>query len=79
MAKFPLGQLAATPGALEALETSGQTPDILSIHVDHQTSRPSTMFTGSPVRLYTITRLIDGVFVKASSTFFFNGTTVPRR
>ena len=27
MAKFPLGRLAATPGALEALETSGQTPD----------------------------------------------------
>jgi hypothetical protein len=25
--KFPLGQLAATPGALEALEESGQTPD----------------------------------------------------
>ena len=25
--KFLLGQLAATPGALEALETSGQTPD----------------------------------------------------
>ena len=27
MAKFPLGQLAATPGALEAMEASGQTPD----------------------------------------------------
>jgi hypothetical protein len=27
VAKFPLGRLAATPGALEALETSGQTPD----------------------------------------------------
>ena len=26
-AKFPLGRLAATPGALEALEGSGQTPD----------------------------------------------------
>jgi hypothetical protein len=26
--KFPLGQLAATPGALEALKASGQTPDI---------------------------------------------------
>lgn len=26
-AKFPLGQLAATPGALKALEESGQTPD----------------------------------------------------
>ena len=26
-AKFPLGQLAATPGALEAMEASGQTPD----------------------------------------------------
>jgi hypothetical protein len=25
--KFPLGQLAATPCALEALERSGQTPD----------------------------------------------------
>ena len=25
--KFPLGQLAATPSALEALEVSGQTPD----------------------------------------------------
>jgi hypothetical protein len=25
--KFPLGQLAATPGALEALEESGQKPD----------------------------------------------------
>jgi len=26
-ARFPLGRLAATPGALEALEASGQTPD----------------------------------------------------
>jgi len=26
-AKFPLGRLAATPGALEAMEASGQTPD----------------------------------------------------
>jgi hypothetical protein len=26
-AKFPLGQIVATPGALEALEDSGQTPD----------------------------------------------------
>jgi hypothetical protein len=26
-AKFPLGQLAATPGALEALEASGQTAE----------------------------------------------------
>jgi hypothetical protein len=25
--KFPLGQLVATPGALEALKESGQTPD----------------------------------------------------
>ena len=25
--KFPLGRLAATPGALEAMEASGQTPD----------------------------------------------------
>jgi hypothetical protein len=25
--KFPLGQVVATPGALEALEESGQTPD----------------------------------------------------
>jgi hypothetical protein len=27
LAKFPLGRLAATPGSLEALEASGQTPD----------------------------------------------------
>lgn len=27
MAKFPLGRLAATPGALEAMEASGQTAD----------------------------------------------------
>jgi lipocalin len=27
MNKFPLGQIVATPGALEALEQSGQTPD----------------------------------------------------
>jgi hypothetical protein len=27
MAKFALGQLVATPGALEAMEASGQTPD----------------------------------------------------
>jgi hypothetical protein len=26
-AKFPLGAIVATPGALEALEESGQTPD----------------------------------------------------
>jgi hypothetical protein len=26
MSKFPLGQIVATPGALEALEESGQTP-----------------------------------------------------
>jgi hypothetical protein len=26
-ARFPLGRLAATPGALEALEASGQEPD----------------------------------------------------
>jgi hypothetical protein len=32
--KFALGQLAATPGALEALEVSGQTPDyFLARHV----------------------------------------------
>jgi len=32
--KFSLGQLAATPGALSALEESGQTPDFfLSRHV----------------------------------------------
>src|SRR3954466_7123764 len=32
--KFPLGQLVATPGALEAMEESGQTPDFfLSQHV----------------------------------------------
>lgn len=27
MNKFPLGQIVATPGALEVLEQSGQTPD----------------------------------------------------
>ena len=27
MSKFPLGQIVATPGALEALEQSGQTAD----------------------------------------------------
>jgi hypothetical protein len=27
VAKFSLGRLAATPGALEAMEASGQTPD----------------------------------------------------
>jgi hypothetical protein len=26
-AKFPLGQVVATPGALEAMQASGQTPD----------------------------------------------------
>jgi hypothetical protein len=26
MSKFPLGQIVATPGALEALEEAGQTP-----------------------------------------------------
>jgi hypothetical protein len=32
--KFPLGQVVATPGALEALEESGQTPDFfLEQHV----------------------------------------------
>lgn len=32
--KFPLGRLVATPGALEALEESGQNPtDFLSRHV----------------------------------------------
>lgn len=32
--KFPLGQIVATPGALEALEESGQTPDFfLDQHV----------------------------------------------
>ena len=34
MQKFPLGQTVATPGALEALEASGQTPDFfLDKHV----------------------------------------------
>jgi hypothetical protein len=33
-AKFPLGQIVATPGALEAMEESGQTPDFfLEQHV----------------------------------------------
>ena len=33
-AKFPLGQILATPGALEALEESGQTPtEFLVRHV----------------------------------------------
>ena len=33
-AKFPLGRLAATPGALEAMAASGQTPDFfLARHV----------------------------------------------
>ncbi len=27
MNKFPLGQIVATPGALEALEAAGQSPD----------------------------------------------------
>jgi hypothetical protein len=31
--KFPLGQIAATPGALEALEQSGQTPGFF--HAGH--------------------------------------------
>ena len=32
--KFPLGQVVATPGALEALQASGQTPDFfLGRHV----------------------------------------------
>ncbi len=32
--KFPLGQLVATPGAIEAMEESGQTPDFfLDRHV----------------------------------------------
>jgi hypothetical protein len=32
--KFPLGQIVATPGALEAMQESGQTPDFfLSQHV----------------------------------------------
>ncbi len=34
MNKFPLGQIVATPGALEALAESGQTPDFfLDKHV----------------------------------------------
>jgi hypothetical protein len=34
MNKFPLGQIVATPGALEALAKSGQTPDFfLAKHV----------------------------------------------
>jgi hypothetical protein len=33
-AKFPLGQIVATPGAIEAMEESGQTPDFfLEQHV----------------------------------------------
>jgi hypothetical protein len=33
-AKFPLGQLSATPGALQAIEESGQSPDFfLSRHI----------------------------------------------
>ena len=32
--KFPLGQIVATPGALEALQESGETPwDFISRHV----------------------------------------------
>lgn len=32
--KFPIGQLVATPGAIEAMEESGQTPDFfLDRHV----------------------------------------------
>jgi hypothetical protein len=32
--KFPLGQIVATPGALEAMQASGQTPDFfLDQHV----------------------------------------------
>jgi hypothetical protein len=27
MNRFPLGQIVATPGALEAIETAGQSPD----------------------------------------------------
>ena len=27
MSKFPLGQIVATPGALEAIAQAGQTPD----------------------------------------------------
>ncbi len=34
MSKFPLGQVVATPGALEALADAGQTPDFfLDKHV----------------------------------------------
>ena len=30
MQKFPLGQIVATPGTIEALEEAGQTPRFLS-------------------------------------------------
>ncbi len=35
MAQFPIGQLVATPGALDALETAGQSPmEFLKLHVE---------------------------------------------
>jgi len=63
---FDLGQLVATPGALAALEKSGQSPmDLLSRHVTMRASRSSkpnshrclVLAINAPARFPAIARL----------------------
>ncbi len=69
MARFPLGRLAATPGALEAMATSGQTPDFfLARHhagdwgdVDEEDRRSNDEALAHGGRLLSAYRTLKGV------------------
>src|SRR5438552_18865072 len=58
---------------------AGWSPDILATISCHQTSRPATIGTASPVRLYTTAFRMDGVLASDSSTFFLRVLTAPCR
>jgi len=66
-AKFPLGQIVATPGALEALESAGQSPaEFLSRHavcdwgeLDEEDQRANDDAMKAGARLLSAYRLSD--------------------
>lgn len=70
-AKFNLGQIVATPGALEALANAGQTPaEFLSRHVqgdwgevddEDKQANDGSLKTGA--RLLSVYRLADGTTI----------------
>ncbi|MDT4877932.1 hypothetical protein FQZ97_1134880 [compost metagenome] len=66
-------------GSSAFIGSGGQSASTLATASWYQTSRPSTMFTGLPVTLTTITRSTPETLASASSTFFFSAMVLPPR